>query len=182
MASHGLANPNHLDPRAVRVLAPRMSPIITDESVSIVLTDDYRLNPYLVRKGAGITVAGIVIAGACSVPLRYVMGTDLDPEQMWLSVPRRHGLRIIHSDWVLHFDCNPDLMLARPVEEQNAYLATRDHLGLPELRWAADLRFMAERYDQALRSVVKATSVAGGERMNEDRAKEGQRRIFSSHL
>jgi hypothetical protein len=51
----------------------------------------------------------------------------------------------MQSGWVFFFDCNPDLMLARPVREQNEYLASRDGLGLPALRWAADLRLLAER-------------------------------------
>jgi hypothetical protein len=51
----------------------------------------------------------------------------------------------MQSGWVFFFDCNPDLLLTRPVKEQNEYLATRDGLGLPALRWAADLRLLAER-------------------------------------
>ena len=61
------------------------------------------------------------------------------------------------AGWVLHFDCNPDLLLARPTKEQNEYLASRDMLGLPALRWAADLRFLAERQEQA---AIDADSMA----------------------
>ena len=72
------------------------------------------------------------------------MGIGLDPDLMWSPKPLQDGLRTMQPGWVFFFDCNPDLMLARPVREQNEYLASRDGLGLPALRWAADLRALAE--------------------------------------
>jgi hypothetical protein len=63
-------------------------------------------------------------------------------------------------DWVLYFDCNPDLVLERLAEDQNAYLATRKYLGLPELRWARDLRGMAEWQARMVR--VSHVSRKGG--------------------
>lgn len=111
-----------------------------DGVVSIVLTDGYRLSPYIVDNGSDPSVVEVV-----SFSLRYAFGVDLDPDKVWLSEPLPDGSRAMNSDWVLYFDCNPDLVLARSTEEQNAYLATRKHLELPSLRWAADLRFMAEQ-------------------------------------
>ncbi|KAF1354245.1 hypothetical protein EJ07DRAFT_158639 [Lizonia empirigonia] len=159
MAPGTTLSSEELGPRPVHVLAPRMSPIITDGVVSIVLTDDYRLNPYVKDRGSDIVIRGIVIIGVASVPLKYVVGTGLDPTKMWLSEPLIRGLRTMEPDWVLFFDCNPDLVLARSQKVQNSYLATRDQLGLPELRWAADLRFMAERHTLTTRAAGKALSV-----------------------
>ncbi|UPX10030.1 uncharacterized protein EKO05_0000706 [Ascochyta rabiei] len=137
-------------PRMVRVLAPRMSPIVTDGTVSIVLTDDYRLSPYMRDGDPDTNMPRTIIpekltTRSASVPLQYALGINLDAAKIWLEESLPDGFRAMDPNWVLFFDCNPDLMLARSVEDQNAYLATRDHLGLPVLRWAADLRYLAER-------------------------------------
>lgn len=71
------------------------------------------------------------------------MGIGLDPSQMWLSEPLQHGFRVMATGWVLYYDCNPDMILAAPASQQKEYIATRNWLGLPQLRWAADLHFLA---------------------------------------
>lgn len=131
---------------------------------SIVLTDDYRLHPYIATEGSNTTIARISDARASNASLRCIFGTVLDPKTMWLSEALPGGLRVMAADWVLHFNCNPDLILARPIEEQNSYLATRDRLGLPDLRWAADLWLMAERQNRAIRDACTAVSTAEGQR------------------
>lgn len=131
----------------------------TDGVVSLVLTDEYRLNPYVRDRGSDVVIRGIVITAVTSVPLKYIVGTGLDPTKMWLSEPLLRGLRIMDTEWVLFFDSNPDLVLARSPKVQNSYLATRDQLGLPELRWAADLRYMAEEHALTTRAADKALSV-----------------------
>jgi hypothetical protein len=82
------------------------------------------------------------------------MGVGLDPDLM----PLQNGLRTMQPRRVFFFDCNPDILLTRPVKEQNEYLATRDGLGLPPLRWAADLRFLAER-EEMLRKKGRRSSM-----------------------
>ena len=117
---------------------------ITDGTVSILLTDSCRLHPYLLHINNKETFGSIALPSAADVTHRYVMGIGLDPDLMWSPKPLQDGLRTMQPGWVFFFDCNPDLMLARPVREQNEYLASRDGLGLPALRWAADLRALAE--------------------------------------
>lgn len=126
-----------------------------------MLTDDYRLNPYVEVEWFAATVAGNATNGATNMPLRYVVGNGLDQARMWLDQPLDNGLRTMALDWVLFFDRNPDLILARSMENQNSYLQTRDHLGLPALRWAVDLRFMAERHGPATECCV-GTEGGGG--------------------
>ncbi|KAF9693205.1 hypothetical protein EKO04_008629 [Ascochyta lentis] len=156
MTSNATPKPDEPAPRTVRVLAPRMAPVITDGVISIVLTDSYRLNPYVADAGSLTTNSGTAITESTNMPLKYVLGTDLDATKMWLENPLPNGLRAMDFDWVLFYDSNPDLMLVESLENQNAYLATRDHLGLPDLRWAADLRFMAERQARAVASADEA--------------------------
>ena len=108
-----------------------------DGIVSLALTEDYRIRPYLVRTSGGWEVASIIIAESGNIHLRYILGAGLDLQTMWRGPAGPDGLRVMAAGWVLHFDCNPDLLLARPTKEQNEYLASRDMLGLPALRWAA---------------------------------------------
>ncbi len=108
------------------------------------------MNPYIISNDKETVIVSIIIENMAHLALRYVTGIGLDPEQMWLDAPVHDGLRTMTAGWVLFFDCNPDMMLARSVREQNEYLATRDWLGLPQLRWAADLKRMAERESQVL--------------------------------
>ncbi|KAH6629357.1 hypothetical protein C7974DRAFT_424413 [Boeremia exigua] len=122
---------------------------IYDGIVSIVLTDDYRLNPYLIGEDTNATIASIAAAEMAHFNVRYIMGIGLDPGRMWIGATRQNRLRIMDENWVLYFDCNPDKMLEKSVREQNEYLATRDLMRLPQLRWAADLKFLAERYTRA---------------------------------
>jgi hypothetical protein len=114
-----------------------------DGRVSIALTEDYRFEPYLVCKDGSWIAASIIIAGVEEAHLRYILGIGLARQKIWRRPAGQNGLRTMSAGWVLHFDCNPDLILARPMKEQNEYLASRDQLGLPPLRWAADLRFLA---------------------------------------
>lgn len=116
--------------------------------MALVLTEDYRVNPYLVRKDGKWMHGSIIIREVDGRHLRYILGIGLERQRMWRKPPGQNGLRSMSAGWVLHFDCNPDLILARSVKEQNEYLSTRDQLGLPPLRWAADLRLLAERQEQ----------------------------------
>ena len=120
----------------------------TDGVVSLVLTEDYRINPYLVRKDGQWVPGSVIINETSDNHLRYILGVGLERQRLWRRPPNQNGLRTMSAGWVLHFDCNPDLILARSLKEQNEYLATRDLLGLPPLRWAADLRLLAERREQ----------------------------------
>ncbi|KAG9198564.1 hypothetical protein G6514_009805 [Epicoccum nigrum] len=145
-------------PRTVHLLAPRTSPIITDGTVSIVLTDSYRLHPYLTHIDNKEIPRSIALPYAANVTHRYVMGVGLDPDLMWSPKPLQNRLRTMQPGWVFFFDCNPGMLLTRPVKKQNEYLATRDGLGLPPLRWAADLRSLAER-EEMLREKGKRSSM-----------------------
>ncbi|KZM21580.1 hypothetical protein ST47_g7279 [Ascochyta rabiei] len=105
-------------PRMVRVLAPRMSPIVTDGTVSIVLTDDYRLSPYMRDGDPDTNMPRTIIpekltTRSASVPLQYALGINLDAAKIWLEESLPDGFRAMDPNWVLFFDCNPDLMLAR---------------------------------------------------------------------
>ena len=119
-----------------------------DGKVSLVLTEDYRINPYLVHKDGKSVPGSIIIGEVAGNHLRYILGIGLERQRLWRRLPDQNGLRTMSAGWVLHFDCNPDLILARSVKEQNEYLATRDQLGLPPLRWAPDLKLLAERQEQ----------------------------------
>jgi hypothetical protein len=134
-----------------------------------VLTDGYRLSPYVTGE-----ISGSVIDKASKVPLRYVIGTGFNSEKMWSTESLPDGARAMNSDWVLHFDCNPDLILEKSIEVQNVYLATRKHLELPELRWAKDLRFMAEQQAQVIGNTEGAPLRPG--------VKEELHKVISSHI
>lgn len=175
MASRGSSPSASLDPRALRLISPRMSPIITgkcqfvgmlsrsltnaDGRVSLVLTQDYRVRPYLVRDDGKWVPGSIFINQVDERHLRYILGIGLERQRLWRSPPGQDGLRIMSAGWVLHFDCNPDLILAKSLREQNGYLATRDVLKLPPLRWASDLKFLAEQQEEGAEGVGSTVDV-----------------------
>lgn len=122
---------------------------LTDGIVSLVITDDYRFRPYLIPYNGGFAHGSVTEVSVADVTHRYIMGVGLDQQEKWLQAPLQNGLRTMATSWVLYYDCNPDMILERPRQEQNEYLATRDRLGLPLLRWAGDLSFMATQRRQS---------------------------------